>query len=442
MGGPRRRAPRRRAPADEPPADEGPSDEKYIYPRTGPWADRVLFGTSPSGATFAFRPGEVLTNRASEAVDVANQLPANNGRAYVDRDRERQTRDFRRLLDVNDPIGTVDALRRQGFIAEPNYVFFAHGGGCGCGCGCGGCPPHPLAGWQCLGPQSVHPTPYGARSVHPTPYGARSVHPTPFGAQSVHPTPFGPESVHPTPFFLTSVHPTPAGGCGCGCGCGCGGGGAQSVHPTPYGTQSVHPTPYGAQSVHPTPAMGWPVSPTSVHPTPSGGGGCGCGGGARSWANIAQSVHPTPGRSSARPATPTGPTPTKLTALIGTPAPTHGPTVIVLDTGLAARRGTEFPLAMATAPVTAATPNSDNDAADLLPRDQLLDQVAGHGTFIAGLVHQVAPGCRVVVHKVLASAGDTDEEIIFHRLSRCGSPTPPTPSSACPSAATSPSCPS
>ena len=401
-------------PADEPPADEGPIGDKPIPPRTGPWADRVVFGTSPSGVSFAFRPGEVLTNRASEAVEVANEVPANNGRAYVDRDRGRRTRDFRRLLDVNDPIGTVEVLRRQGFMAEVNYVFFAHGGGGGCGCGCGGgCPPHPLAGWQCLGPRSVHPTPYGARSVHPTPFGARSVHPTPFGAQSVHPTPFGAESVHPTPFFLTSVHPTPAGGCGCGCGCGCGGGGAQSVHPTPYGTQSVHPTPYGAQSVHPTPAMSWPLSPTSVHPTPRGG--CGCGG-TRGWADVAQSVHPTPGRSSARPAA-SGPTQTKLTALIGTPAPTHGPTVIVLDTGLAARQGTEFPLAMASAPVTAATLNGDDDdVADLFPHDQLLDQVAGHGTFIAGLVHQVAPGCRVVVHKVLASAGDTDEEVIFHRL--------------------------
>ena len=71
---------------------------------------------------------------------------------------------------------------------------------------------------------------------------------------------------------------------------------------------------------------------------------------------------------------------------------------------------------MANAPVTAATPNNDDDAADLHPHDQLLDEVAGHGTFIAGLIHQVAPGCRVVVHKVLASAGDTDEEVIFHRL--------------------------
>ncbi len=184
----------------------------------------------------------------------------------------------------------------------------------------------------------------------------------------------------------------------------------------------MHPTPHGAQSVHPTPAMGWPVSPTSVHPTPSGG--CGCGGGARSWADVAQSVHPTPGRSSARPAA-SGPTQTKLTALIGTPAPTHGPTVIVLDTGLAARRGTEFPLAMANAPVTAATPNSDDDAADLLPHDQLLDQVAGHGTFIAGLVNQVAPGCRGRRPQGAGVGGRHRRGGHLPPIwSRCGSPTP------------------
>jgi subtilisin family serine protease len=70
---------------------------------------------------------------------------------------------------------------------------------------------------------------------------------------------------------------------------------------------------------------------------------------------------------------------------------------------------------MAGAPVVAATIH-DLDAADTLPADLLLDEVAGHGTFIAGLIDQVAPGCKVVVHKVLASAGDTDEWIVVNRL--------------------------
>ncbi|MEA2826359.1 MAG: hypothetical protein QOG43_798 [Actinomycetota bacterium] len=353
----------------------GGDGPERIKPEKGPWTDRVVFGTTPGGAPFAFRPEVVFTSRADEAAVVANEVPTNDDLVIVDPDEDRHVRKkFRRLLRVNDPIATVDELRRRGFVAQVNYVFFALGGG-GCGCGCGGCPPHPSEGWGCLGGQSVHPTPFGARSVHPTPFGARSVHPTPFGgqsvhptpfgAESVHPTPFGAESVHPTPFFLASVHPTPHGGCGCGCGCGCGGGSS---------TQSVHPTPYRGQS-----------------------------------------VHPTPGRSSARPAPIDTPTndPTKL---IQTPAASDKPLVVVLDTGLPISRTAVFPPAMDGAPISPFDPAFDVDGPDLDPQDDLLDEVAGHGTFIAGLVTQVAPGCNVEVHKVLASAGDTDEELIYQRL--------------------------
>jgi subtilisin family serine protease len=38
-----------------------------------------------------------------------------------------------------------------------------------------------------------------------------------------------------------------------------------------------------------------------------------------------------------------------------------------------------------------------------------LDPAAGHGTFIAGLVDQVAPGCDITVHRVLSTFGDGDE---------------------------------
>ncbi len=365
---------------------------KRIPIPTGQFQDRVLYGTTPGGLPFAFRPDVVVTssNRVEEARDVANEVPANAEQVIVDSEENRHVSKLvRRLLQVNDPIATVDELRRRGFVAQVNYVYFALGGGCGCGCGCGGCPPHPAQGWRCLearsvhptpfGARSVHPTPFGAGSVHPTPFGAGSVHPTPFGAESVHPTPFGAESVHPTPYFLTSVHPTPygGGGCGCGCGCGCGGGGggsAQSVHPTPYGAQSVHPTPFGGLS-----------------------------------------VHPTPRRSSARPAPTDNPT-TKPERLIATAARQSAPQVIVLDTGFPVRGTAVFPPAMANAPVAPFDDTFDCDHPDLDPADRLLDQVAGHGTFIAGLVTQVAPGCQVTVHKVLACAGDTDEEIVYQRL--------------------------
>jgi subtilisin family serine protease len=126
-------------------------------------------------------------------------------------------------------------------------------------------------------------------------------------------------------------------------------------------------------------------------------------------------VHPTPGRSSARPA-PTGTTTTEQQKLIATPARQGAPVVVVLDTGLPITGTAVFPPAMVGAPISPFDASFDVDGPDLDPSDRFLDEVAGHGTFIAGLVSQVAPGCNVTVHKVLASAGDTDEEIIFQRL--------------------------
>jgi len=93
------------------------------------------------------------------------------------------------------------------------------------------------------------------------------------------------------------------------------------------------------------------------------------------------------------------------------------PTVIVLDTGMAE---TQFaPSALADpAPMRAATA-TDVDAPDE-NGDHLLDPAAGHGTFIAGLVGQVSPGCEVVVHRVLSTFGDGDEASIVHCLRNLG----------------------
>ncbi len=351
-----------------------PSDPDFV----GPWVHRVVFAAKPGGGTFAFRPGQVLTTRGQEALGALQGLGNTTARF------DRTVREFTRLLDVGDTLEAVAQLRRRGFVAEPNFVFFAHAGcNCGCGGGWGGCGQHPSGTWGS-------------------------------SAQSVHPTPVAATSVHPTPFFVTSVHPTPHGGCGCGCGCGCGGRtSSQSVHPTPHqaattdtvaarwplSSASVHPTPYGPTSVHPTPAGGCGCCPgwgfQSVHPTPVG----------------ATSVHPTPNplaprRSSARPAPPNTDTST-IKKDLGMPPMQNGPKVIVVDTGLAT--GSQFPPAMATAPVTPHHPQSDLDFADVtVPPDDLLDEVAGHGTFIAGLIEQVASGCAVELHKVLAPVGDTD----------------------------------
>jgi hypothetical protein len=364
---------------NEEPAPEGPERPPYDPAVDGPWTHRVVFAPRPGGGTFAFRPEQVLSTGGRKAIAIARRM----GNPYADSTRE--IGGFRLIDRVDDPLRTVAELRMRGFMAQPNYVYFAQcgcgggcgsgdgcrcGGGCGggCGSGAGGCPPHPSHIWT-GSTQSVHPTPYATQSVHPTPYGAQSVHPTPLGAQSVHPTPSG-----------QSVHPTPHGACCC-----CGGGAAQSVHPTPHRSQSVHPTPYSVSSVHPT-----PFDVTSVHPTPR--------------------------RSSARPLPPdrdTGP----IVKVFEKQSVEHGATVIVLDTGLAA--DPEFPPHLAGPAITAAQPVlANSDFADRFPNpaDKLLDEVAGHGTFIAGVVQQVAPGCGISIHKVLASWGDTDDATVAQRL--------------------------
>jgi len=124
------------------------------------------------------------------------------------------------------------------------------------------------------------------------------------------------------------------------------------------------------------------------------------------------------------------------------------PCVVVLDTGLAG--GTEPPpapgtgLAPATAPSAAAasvdhtppllvTPmslttgalpriNGHRDLPDVdidlapgmaaAPADHYLDPAAGHGTFVAGIIEQLAPGCTIKVRRVIRPLGDADEMVV------------------------------
>lgn len=95
------------------------------------------------------------------------------------------------------------------------------------------------------------------------------------------------------------------------------------------------------------------------------------------------------------------------------------PIVVVLDSGLSAGAG---PGAATQAAAGARPPlfredavarrvTGTDDLPDTLPTagDRSLDPVAGHGTFIAGLVEQLAPGCQIEVHRVLRPDGTVDE---------------------------------
>jgi subtilisin family serine protease len=56
---------------------------------------------------------------------------------------------------------------------------------------------------------------------------------------------------------------------------------------------------------------------------------------------------------------------------------------------------------------------------DALPSDGKLDDEAGHGTFIAGIINRLAPGARITARQVLLSDGWGDEASIAAAIADC-----------------------
>jgi Subtilase family len=50
------------------------------------------------------------------------------------------------------------------------------------------------------------------------------------------------------------------------------------------------------------------------------------------------------------------------------------------------------------------------------PADHYLDPAAGHGTFIAGIIEQLAPGCTIKVRKVIGPLGDAIETVVASEI--------------------------
>jgi subtilisin family serine protease len=59
---------------------------------------------------------------------------------------------------------------------------------------------------------------------------------------------------------------------------------------------------------------------------------------------------------------------------------------------------------------------SDSSDSPEQPGDNYLAPAAGHGTFIAGVISRVVPGCRVFVGKVLSNSGAGDEWTVAKRI--------------------------
>jgi hypothetical protein len=98
------------------------------------------------------------------------------------------------------------------------------------------------------------------------------------------------------------------------------------------------------------------------------------------------------------------------------------PRIAVLDTGLA--NGAQVPDLLGNANAAARIggdpedPDSNlaNAAGITWAKDNWLDPVAGHGTFIAGIVEQLAPGCTIHVDHVVSGLGDAIESDVIQQV--------------------------
>jgi hypothetical protein len=173
-----------------------------------------------------------------------------------------------------------------------------------------------------------------------------------------------------------------------GAGCCCGPHPAAPCDPG-YMANPLHANPLHANPLHANPLHANPLHANPLH------------------ANAADPNGPT--RSSARPADQPSWFPFSLST--GSPG---APSVVVLDTGLA--RINDLPDLLRLAPGVTASPGSV-DVPDL-NIDDWLDPVAGHGTFIAGIIERIAPGCAIEVIRVLEWQGDGNESTIVGMIDK------------------------
>jgi hypothetical protein len=190
--------------------------------------------------------------------------------------------------------------------------------------------------------------------------------------------------------------------------------------PTPLYGSPLYGSPLYGSPLYGSPLYGSPLYGSPLYGSaPSGISMCGCAP-CRSplygtytapvtGSKVAGSQHVEPTRSSALP--PPEVTPTALIeGRIRAALVPGAPEVIVLDTGLAAP-AFRPPLGNG---ITAASP-ADTDEPDE-DHDQYLDPAAGHGTFIAGVIAQIAPGCKVALHRVMSTFGDAAEWTVCNAI--------------------------
>jgi len=182
--------------------------------------------------------------------------------------------------------------------------------------------------------------------------------------------------VHGSPVYGSSVAATPVYG--------------SSVAATPVYGSPVYGSPVYGSPVYGSPVYGSPVYGSPVYGSPVYG--------SPTWQ---QTGHR---RSSATPTA--APTPPVRQAIAGAPVPR----VTILDTGLARKGLRPKALDVVQHAQTGWAEGPDDDG------DDLLDPAAGHGTFIAGLIDLLTPGCALTADRVLSNYGAGDEVAIAQRI--------------------------
>ena len=178
---------------------------------------------------------------------------------------------------------------------------------------------------------------------------------------------------------------------------------ASPVYASPVYASPVYASPVYASPVYASPVYASPVYASPVYASPV-------------YASPVDSTDAVPSTSSAVPAQ-SGHTTHSIWSLLDESAK-PGARIFVLDTGLAAAATISPRLAALFTAPNPIRPLRPSDATDH-PRagsSPYLAPAAGHGTFIAGLINQVVPGCRVSVGKVLENTGEGDEWTIARRI--------------------------
>ena len=98
------------------------------------------------------------------------------------------------------------------------------------------------------------------------------------------------------------------------------------------------------------------------------------------------------------------------------------PRITILDTGIAV--GPQLPALLGGSASNRISGDPDRPDSKLVDtsgtnfsQDSWLDPVAGHGTFIAGLIEQLAPGCELRVEHVISGLGDAIESDVYGAVS-------------------------